>query len=256
MVGDGLRVHDLRVRGTVTDEAHCATPGRLGGSTIALAITDPDGGGVYADCDYRVHAPVEDYPVGTVAHYVGPSHRGTLHIEQSTTIGSAMHSWYASRSNGEVHVRGGLYKNNSNTNMRLSRDSTIKNATVVIDAPPSTFIAPNGEAQNVRGIRWERAKWNGSSGGVIEDCRLVCRSPVDGQGLVAVDGSAGELTIRGVEFFNTTDSYHNIAVEEVGSNPRNVKPPGGEWVSVENCSLSGGGGRPLVADQRGSVDVR
>ena len=255
MVGDGLRVHDLRVRGTMTDEAHCATPGRLNNAAIALGVTDPDGSGVYADCDYRVHAPVEDYPTGTVAHYAGPSHRGTLRVERATVVGSAMHSWYASRSNGEVHVRGGLFKNNSNTNLRLSRDSTIKNATIVIDAPPSKFVAPNGEAQNVRGIRWERAKWNGSSGGVIEDCRLVCRSPVHGQGLVAVDGSCGELTIRDCEFVNTTEDYRNIVVEEVGSNPRDIEPPEEDWVRVKGCSLSGGGGRPLVTDQRGSADV-
>ena len=254
VVGDNLQVHDIRVRGTMTDEAHCATPGRLDNAAIALALTDPDGSGVYADCDYRVYAPVEDYPTGTVAHYVGPSHRGALHIERPTVIGSAMHSFYASRSNGEVHVRGGLLKNNSNTNLRLSRDSTVKGARIVIDAPPSTFTAPNGEAQNVRGIRWERAKWNGSSGGLIEDCRLVCRSPVHGQGLVAVDGSCGELTIRDCEFANTTDDYRNIVVEEVGSNPRGIGPPGDEWVRVEGCSLSGGGGQPLVTDERGAVD--
>jgi hypothetical protein len=255
MVGDGLQVHDLRVRGTMTDENHCATPGRLDESAIALGITDPDGNGIYSDCDYRVYSPIEDYPTGTVAHYAGPSHRGTLYVERPTVIGSGMHSFYASRSNGKVHVRGGLLKNNNNTQMRLSRDSTIKNATIIIDAPPSKFIEPNGDEQNVRGIRWERAKWNGSSGGLIEGCRLVCRSPVHGQGLIAVDGSCGELTIRGCEVVNTTPGYRNIYVEEVGDNPRNIGPPGGEWVRVEGCSLSGGGGRPLVTDRRGSVDV-
>ena len=255
MVGDNLQIHDIRVRGTMTDEAHCDTPDRLGNAAIALAVTDPDGTGVYADIDYRVDAPVEDYPTGTVAHYIGPSHQGTLDVVRPTVIGSAMHSFYASRSNGVINVHGGLLKNNSNTNMRLSRDSTIRDATIVVDAPPSRFVAPNGDPQSVRGIRWERAKWNGSSGGLIENCRLVCRSPVMGQGLVAVDGSAGGLTIRGCEFHNTTETYRNIVVEEIGDNPRNMGPPGPEWVRVENCTLSGGGSQPLVTDQRGSVEV-
>jgi hypothetical protein len=255
LVGDGLEAHHIRTRGTMTDEEHCGNPGQLDGSTISFAITNPNGSGVYANCDYRAYGPVEDYPTGISPHYVGPSHSGVLWVNEPTVVDSAMHTFYASRSSGEIHVRGGLLKNNSNTNMRLSRNSTIKGTTIVIDAPQEEFVASNGDPQNVRGIRWERAKWNGSSGGLIENCRLVCRSDVLGQGLIAVDGSAGELTIRNCEFVNTTRTYRNIIVEKVGDNRRNVGPPRGNWVLVENCSLTGGG-QPLVTDKRGSTRIQ
>ena len=252
-VGDGLEVHDIRFRGRVPNER--TSPEAAEGYLMTPHITNPDGMGNLVGIDSRARGIIGDYPVGNGHGYIGPAHRGTMWIRDNHIEGSAMHSYYASRSRGTVHVRGGTFKNNVNTQLRLSRDSTVKGASIVIDAPQSRFRAPNNEPQNVRGIRWERAKWGGSSGGLIENCEFVCTSEVHGQGLVAVDGSAGELTIRGCEFHNTTDDYRNIAVEAVGKNPRGIEPPGKDWVHVENCTLSGGGGRPLVTDQRGSVEV-
>jgi hypothetical protein len=252
-VGDRLEVHDIRFRGQVPNEN--TSPENAEGYLMAPHVTDPDGTGNLVGIDSRARGIVGDYPVGNGHGYIGPGHRGTMWIRENYIEGSAMHSWYASRSNGTVHVRGGTFKNNVNTQLRLSRDSTVKGAKILIDAPQSRFLDPDGRKQNVRGIRWERAKWNGSSGGLIENCRLICRSGVLGQGLIAVDGSAGELIIRGCELHNTTDGYRNIVAEEIGDNYRDTEPPGDEWVRVEGCSLSGGGGQPLVTDRRGSVDV-
>jgi len=254
LVGDNLQLHDIRFVGEQTDEEWC--PQETGNSHFAPHVTDPDGTGDMSGFDWRAHGVVKDYPTGLVPSYIGPSHSGALTIAEPHVEYSAMHSFYASRSNGEVHVRGGLFRNNNNTMLRLSQDSTVKGARFVLDAPPSRFEAPsNREPQSTELLLWERAKWNGSSGGLVEDCEFVVTSEVSSQGTIVVDGSCGEFTARNCRIHNTTQSCRNIVAEERGSNVRGITPPAENWVRVENCTLSGDGRHRLVTDRRGSVDV-
>ncbi|WP_435075981.1 hypothetical protein [Halococcus sp. AFM35] len=261
--GDALELHNLRFVGKQTDEERA--PGFEGGTgmeNLLPHVTSDDGTGHVSNLEITAHGEVRDYPTGCIPVYMGPSHRGTLHVDDPHIETSAMHTFYASRTRGEVHVDGGLLKNNSNTNMRLSGRSTVKNAKVVLDAPRDRFVVPGehtrsgeDEGQSTEGIWWERMKWNGSSGGLIENVDLEVTSEVPGQGLIQIDGSCGEVTIRDCDLYNTTDDYHNIMVDEVGSNVRDIEPPGADWVRVEGCSLSGSGRRPLVKDHRGTVEV-
>lgn len=247
---DGLELHDIEFAGYTPSAADNAAAGTY---TFGPAVTASGGEGNLTGLRMLTGSDVVDYPQGTIAAFVGTNSTGTLHVSDAHIENSGSHAFYASKA-ASVHITDSVFKNNVNTNCRLSGDSSLTDSTIVVDAPVSRFTERDtGDTQRVRGVWWENQK-HGASGGLIENVAIEFTSAIRSTGVIQVNGSVGGLTIRDTDIHNSTDAP-NIVVEAIGSGARG-KTPRTKWVRVENCSLSGGGRHPLVDDQRGNVEVR
>lgn len=222
---------------------------------LAPAITEPDGVGHVVDYVNVGESTVADYPQNTIPVFIGDSSNGTLYVEQCHIENKGEHTLYASKA-AAVRVEGGLFKNNSNTNMRLSGSgSSLKNASIVVDRDPEFFReSDTGEPQNVRGLWWENQR-HGASGGLVENTEFVYTSETRSVGVICVNGSTGGLTVRDCRIHNTTENVPNVVVNSVGSGARGNQPPGDEWVRLENVTFTGNGKQPPVVANRPNVDM-
>ncbi|WP_049901005.1 hypothetical protein [Halococcus agarilyticus] len=225
------------------------------GYCLAPSVTDPDGVGHVVDYVNVGESTVADYPQNTIPVFIGEPSRGTIHVKKCHIENKGSHTLYASKA-AAVKVEGGLFKNNSNTNMRLSgAGSSLRDATIVVDRDPEFFReSDTGEPQNVRGLWWENQK-NGASGGLVENTEFVYTSETRSEGVICVNGSAGGLTVRDCRIRNTTQGVPNVVVDPIGSGVRGNCPPGDEWVRLENVTFTGSGAHPPVEAKRPDVDM-
>lgn len=230
----GLHVENVELAGfnprdDITDTKNAMRP----------HITSRDGVGVIKDFVCTGGGVIDEYPNRRVPIWMGPAHRGELRLVNAHIEESGSHSIYASRTNGCIRVEGGLFKNNDNTNLRLSSGhpdklSWVKGAEVVIDTANAEHLPDGEHYQNVRGIKVESG-FQGWSGLLIEDCDLVMKSAPASQGLIKVEDNHGAVTVRNTRLHNAITGTPCINVEK--PNYSDVDSP--YDVTLENVSITG-----------------
>ena len=151
--GDGGRLMVRAQRGDLTVR-DVRFEGRLASSAFRFDVDDPNGQGLVERAIARDGAVGRSDGFGM---YMGRDHAGVLTVRNCEIEGFPNNGLYASDPGypgggmGEVHVEGGLYKNNNIANVRLGTPGSYADGvTVVVDErPPSD----PGRGQNARGIR-------------------------------------------------------------------------------------------------------
>lgn len=181
---------------------------------------------------------------GSVGIWVGYSHAGELYFKDCEIANFPDNGLYASApgyqgpepaGNGPVHVRGGIYKNNNVSNVRLgSTGSSARNVRVVIDEVP-----PHKDVVNARGIRLRQRDDH-----LIENCEVVVTADAGvGFGGLVVHSDAGGATIKNSRIRVNKDGVHAVNVlrpEDLREGPtfENVtiegSAAGGEAVAIRN----------------------
>jgi hypothetical protein len=97
-------------------------------------------------------------------------HHGTMTLRDCHVQGFSGNGVYASRTPGVVRVRGGLFRNNDVSQVRVgNKGSSVANANIEVDSTKSN--SPNPEdALNQRGIQLDGDKYQ--LGSEIVDCDI------------------------------------------------------------------------------------
>jgi hypothetical protein len=199
--------------------------------------------------------------------FVGPPHAGEVHIRDCDVWHFPSKGIYASNpahpdvgAGGTVHVDGGIYKNNNDSDIRIgSAGSTVRNVVCIKDD------STEGDT-----VTWKRPiplASTGASGEVIEDIvqtrsiRLKYGSDVLVEGCEFVHergGGAGVITGEGSHNGGTTIRDCRISVNDADIYPILLKQ-GSNSYTVENVSITGDGGHGAgirVEGGRDGTEVR
>jgi hypothetical protein len=201
-LADGLRIVDVEFAGFDPEWSHAP------GFSLLTEITDQDGVGVIRRFVSTDGGVVSEYPKRKTPIGAFSPHRGELRIKDAHVEESGSHSAYVSRTNGCVRVEGGLFRNNDNTNLRLSggghpnKRSWVRGSRIVVDVEGAAHL-PDGERyQGARGI-WVEAGGKHEYGHgdlLIEGVSAVARSNAAPFPLLLVEHSHGSVTIRNSRF--------------------------------------------------------
>ncbi|MDS0300762.1 hypothetical protein NDI76_18595 [Halogeometricum sp. S1BR25-6] len=242
-----FHVEDVRVRGIAPDSV----------DGLAVAVDDPDGVGT-VERFYARDGSGYDSPSHGI--FVADSHAGRLDVVDCEVWNWSDNGLYASspgyvgsyggtetteRGDGEVHVLGGVYKNNNIANVRIgTTDSSVKGVTVVNERNPSgdTWdsrgydIMPRSGSEpdpvvNARGI-WLANRTNL----LVEDCDVHMETG-RASGAIVVGNSVGAAVVRDTRVRVTSDDVGQV----VGAGSPNV-----QWddtrITFSNVSVTGYGG--------------
>jgi hypothetical protein len=213
---DGLHIENVELAGfNPTDneekEHHAVGPGLL------PAILTRDGVGVVKEFVCTGGGVVDLYPHRRVPIFTGSIHRGELQFVDCHIEESGSHAIYASKTQGCLRVNGGLFKNNDNTNMRITsghpeKQSWCKNARIVIDTDNATHLPEGERYEQTRGFRFDRNRpgLDHYSNFLIENCDVVMRSTPNSNGLLVVAQSHPGLRIRRTRFQQEVDDVRII----------------------------------------------
>jgi hypothetical protein len=229
----GLEVFDVHIRGLATQIA----PFRIG-------VRDPNGVGYVRRVIDRDGARTGDRLSGM---FVGVEHAGELHFVDCEMWHFPSKGIYASNpgedvpdaAGGEIHVEGGVYKNNNAAGIRIgSEGSTVRDVTFVLEDTlegenvtwdePVPLLPPNGHS-NTRGLRLK-----GGGDVLVEGCTFDYELG-SGDGVLTVEGSHGGSTVRDCE----------IRSESADLSPVRMKPSAKPMV-FESVSMVGSGGKAPV----------
>ncbi|ELZ31629.1 hypothetical protein C474_08147 [Halogeometricum pallidum JCM 14848] len=238
---------------------------------LSTAVEDPNGTGVIERFYARDGSTYDSASHGL---FVGLKHAGTLYIRDCEVwnwtdngvyasspgyIGSYRGTTDSDRGDGEVHIEGGVFKNNNISNVRIgSTNSSVRGAVIHneknisadtwdsrnYDIMPRSGTEPE-PVVNSRGI-WLANRTNL----LVEDCDIRMDTGVS-SGAIVAKGATGNCTIRNTRIqVNTTDVL----------NPIVVAGPSIDWpdtaYTFENVSVTGvGGGRKIavaVTDRPGT----
>jgi hypothetical protein len=257
VLADGLRLIDLEFGGFSPNTSRHAPS-----YSVIAHITDRDGVGVIRRFVSVGGGVVDEYPNRKTPIGAFHDHRGELRIEDAHVEESGSHSVYVSRTRGCVRVLGGLFRNNDNTNIRMSggghprKASWIKGARVEIDLQAAEQLREGERYQNPRGIRVEAGGEHdyGYHGLLIEDVDVVIESNLDAGGLplLQLEHTHGSTTVRNSRFASAVEAVTPIAayspIREIIDGPTGLTL---ESVAVETAAtrvLDGGAvainGRP------------
>lgn len=213
---DGLHIENVELAGfNPTDneekEHHAVGPGLL------PVIRTRDGVGVIKEFVCTGGGVVDRYPNRRVPVFVGSIHRGELQFVDCHIEESGSHAIYASKTQGCLRVNGGLFKNNDNTNMRITsghpeKRSWCKNARIVIDTDSAIHLPEGERYEQTRGFRFDRNRLGREhySDFLIENCDVIMRSTPNSMGLLVVTGSHPGLCIRDTRFQQDVDDVRII----------------------------------------------
>lgn len=238
-VKDGLRLVDIEFAG-FSPNTNLHGPSY----SVIAHIADRSGVGVirrFVSVDGGV---VSEYPHRKTPIGVFHNHQGELRIEDAHIEESGSHSMYASRSRGCVRVEGGVFRNNANTNLRLSggghpkKRSWIKGAKVEIDLEKAKHLRDGQQYNGLRGIWVESGgAYNyGYSDLLIEDVEVVARSNRNAQNLplLLVDFSHGSVTVRNCRFHSELEEVQPVDIRQ----PDRKMIDGDVGVTLENVEVT------------------
>jgi len=237
VVTDGLEIHDVEYAG-FNPNLHTG-----GTHSLAVRVTDPDGVGVIEGFKHVGPSDFAEDPLhNPIPIWTGGGAKGTLYIRDAHIENGGCHSIYGSKTEGPVRVEGGLFKNCQNTHMRLCGEGTwLKDATVVVDtehAHPDNL----GEYTASTGIWWESGPYQ-QTGGLIENCTIVCETSAPNSGLIKIDQTAGAVTVRNTHVHNEVDGVPSIVAQRPGDSPFGWPAPERPWdVTIDSVTISGPGG--------------
>lgn len=208
LVEDGLLLRDVHYLGTTPSETSA------GGATalLPLYVFEADGVAVLDGVEMLGPSELVKYPKNPLAIFAGQEHVGTLFVRNSRFANRGEHAIYASRCPGDVRIESCYFKNNQNTQARISgAGSYVKNSTFVTDVDGH----PNhGNFQATTGLTFE-AGFQGFAGGLVEGCEFVVRSSANNSGCLKIDGSHGSVTVRDCAFV-VEDDVTPILVQAPG----------------------------------------
>lgn len=174
--------------------------------------------------------------------WIGPANNGTVRIENCYLAEFANNGIYASRTQGDVEVVGGTYRNNNVASIRIGgRGSFLKDADIVVDM--TDYYGPRTRFDEVfatRGIVVEQGPETDSKppGAVIEGCSIdLASSPTRGAGISA--WSTGRtLDIIDTEIRIGIEGYRGVfraPQVPLGNRPPSAFP---RYVNLENVDIS------------------
>ena len=242
---DGVVYRDVTVDGFHNDQRHTAfvfRPIGEGGEFLVDNLRVPGGG----NC------------VGVYANHK----RGSITFRDCHIEGFWNNGLYASSATGQVHVEGGLYKNNNVSNIRIGSDgTTVRGATVVVDEDPSSRLFKN--CNNMRGIRVSHGPAEGGTC-YIEDCDVSMTAGRGVGGIVAAP-TAGSFEVRDTRIhvddnYQVYDTGHSSFAISVDNTDEYDDPTWGGHLGhrlFENVSITGDASYFMAARfQRGNNTLR
>jgi hypothetical protein len=216
VIADGLRLIDLEFAGFSPNTSRHSPS-----YSVIAHITDRDGVGVIRRFVSVGGGVVSEYPNRKTPIGAFHDHRGELRIEDAHVEESGSHSAYVSRTQGCVRVLGGLFRNNDNTNLRMSggghpnKRSWVKGARIEIDLEAAQHLREGEYYENPRGLRVESGGENdyGHHGLLVEDVDVVIRSNLDAGGLplLQLEHTHGSTTVRNSRFVSSVEDVTPIA---------------------------------------------
>ena len=152
--------------------------------------------------------PKRKTPIGAFRN-----HRGELRLIEPHIEESGSHSMYVSRTRGCVRVEDGVFKNNDNTDLRVSggshpdKRSWVKRCEIVIDVDSATRLPAGEYYRGARGL-WVEAGGEyeyGYSDLFIENLSVTAKSNANPLPLVLIEHSHGSITMRNSMIETTVD---------------------------------------------------
>lgn len=174
------------------------------------------------------------YPNGTAGIRVNAPHNGEVIIENADMRNMGSSPFRSTHPEGVLTVRGGFFKNNCNTNLRLgagdhpTKVSSIRSSTVVLDGN-----VPSGRSlTSTQAVRLDTTG-NGYGGTNIEDCDIIVGGDIPiTRGVIDCPGFGEHqgFTVRNSRIQN-----------DAGGNTVSVTASGGTAL-FEGCHFIGNGG--------------
>ncbi len=247
--GGGFEVFDIHVRGQV----YQVTPFRFG-------VRDPNGVGNVRRVIDRDGARTGDRMSGL---FVGAEHAGELHFVDCEMWHFPSKGIYASNpgedipdaGGGEVHVEGGVFKNNNVGGIRIgSEGSTVRDVTFVVEdtlegenvtwEEPIPLLPPDG-LSNTRGLRLK------SGGSVLVEGCVFDYEIGSGDGVLTVAGSHGDSTVRNcwirsesadlspvrLKSSSKPMDFESVSIVGTGGGVPAVRMVGRSGTAFRNCSI-------------------
>lgn len=237
---NGFSIRDMNVLGRGTHEDDNVA------SAFALAVRNPDATGIVKNVVARKGSAWGRYKGGNgrIGIWVGSLNQGTVEIVDCQFEEFGNNGIYASRTTGNVQVKGGVYRNNNVSSIRISGNgSFVDGARIDIDV--DRYVGPrDGESQNfaLRGIVVEQGTARlpaKPAGVVIRNCDIsVNENPARNAG-IAGWGTARTITVENCRIHVENDgsrAVHQSGRNTVGNHP---SPEGDRWVRLENVDIDG-----------------
>jgi hypothetical protein len=214
---DGLRIVDVEMAGfNPNTELHGPSYG------VIAHVTDPDGVGIIRRFVCVGGGVVASYPRRKTPIGAFHDHRGELRIEDAHVEESGSHSVYVSRTRGCVRIEGGLFRNNDNTNLRVSggghptKRSWVKDVRIEVDVDEARHLPPGEQYEEIRGI-WVESGGEyeyGHEDLLLENVDAVVRSNGESHDLplLLVEHNHGSVTVRNSRFRSRVEVVEPIDV--------------------------------------------
>lgn len=227
VLSDGLHIENLEFAGFNPLAEHSP------GSCILTAITGLRGVGTIRNFVCTGGGVQGTYPHRKVGLLCGSFHVGELRLTGHNIQNMGSNAHYASNHRGCVRIEDCLYRNNDNSNIRVSggqagghptKDSWAKNCTVVVDIDNADHL-PEGESYEfIRGVKCDFGE-----DVLVEDTDVIYKSAPAAPYCVGVQHNHGKATFRNLRVRSDVD----------GIGPLFEGQPGDDPVVLENASFTG-----------------
>lgn len=232
-------------------------------NALTPAISDPSGQGVVRNVTAFKGSSIGHYKGGNgrVGIWVGGHHDGHLRIEDCHLEEFGNNGIYASRSSGTAEVRGGVFRNNNVSSVRLGGGgNTIRGVTIEIDL--AEYSGPYTRTErdyNTRAIVLEQGTLDKSGRVLIEGCDVRLREIDRSQGAIVawptgngprIEGCRIEIENDGVPAVRGLEPVDRVADEDRAITIRATSITGGarDGTAVEF------NGRPGAAIDRTTIE--
>lgn len=228
---DGLVVSDVEFAG------FNPVSGRNPGACLIPSVTSIDGVGTIRNFVCTGGGVQDVYPARKVGILAGVFHVGELRLIGHDIRNMGSHPHYTSNHRGCVRTENCFFKNNDNTNLRISggrngghprKQSWAKGCTIVVDVDNAKYLPDGEKYQFTRGIKCDYGE-----GTLIEDTDVVFKSTPSAPYCVGTQFNHGKATFRRLRVRSDVD----------GVGPLFVAQPNDQPVVLENVSLTGTAGK-------------
>lgn len=244
---NGFHVEDIEFVGRGMHKAHHTD------NYISVSVSNPNATGTLKNFVVMKGSAWGHYR-GATGIWVGSSHKGTVkivdcHIEECGSDGI-----YASRTPGDVHVEGGIYRNNNVCGVRISGEGSYVDG-AVMEVVPEKYTGPHTQEEssfNLRGVVVEQKTVAQSlvkpAGVEVRNCDITIKeNPTSGAGIAAwSNGKTVTVKNTRIQVDNNSPAVRREGRRYQGKNPPTGNP---RWVRMNNCVItgSGSGGAAVVA---------
>lgn len=189
---------------------------------------------------------VHEYPDGLIGMQIPASNSGSVTMKNNWMEGRSEHTVYGSRTPAAIHIKGGLYQNNCNTNMRIEgSNSWIEDAVLRTNMSASRPDVDGGKGKACRLLWWENNKSTSSSGGHVRNCDFIIKNDYHSGASHAINAPWGEggFTVENCRFLTDDDTNPCCVI-----NVPNVVFEGCSWTGSSGEWAVNGNGDTVVRD--------